>query len=486
MKYEFEGILGNVLGGYYCLRGYAKLKDLKECSTPNSAYQRDKIAEHLKDIENFYKQGKYLFYPEVILGCNFDTYEILNKIREEQNYKAKNLELKFIKTKQKISLSFNSEKTQLYRIDGNHRLEANFTDLINPIQDYEIPFCIVFLIKDIHYKDEKILFHNINFKHTPLSIEESLKTIFNDDFAVINTEFDFSPQEISDLFGEEYSLTNELLRQLKSNYIGRQIIDYFNENYRTTFLNLVSFLIKNTSKNPILKSASFLCKIINDSFTFAKELDSQRLSEGLFISIVHYKVLDELFENNCKLNLFINWIKNNNLNEIKEVEAYDIVKIFEKVLDSKSRQIFVSMPFGKDDCDDMFNATKEVIEKIARESKINFPEPIRIDELEKSYSYIITDEILSHIENSGYIIADLTYQKQNVYHEIGYAMGFIKGKGLNDNILLVMKEPEKGKENEQKYDVGFNLRGYSQLRFKNLTQFKKEIEKRIKLHFGIK
>ena len=64
--------------------------------------------------------------------------------------------------------------------------------------------------------------------------------------------------------------------------------------------------------------------------------------------------------------------------------------------------------------------------------------PIRIDEFDKGYSYPISGEIFQLIENSGYLIADLTAGNKNVYHEVGLLMGLnqARQKG-HDNFLLL-------------------------------------------------
>jgi hypothetical protein len=87
---------------------------------------------------------------------------------------------------------------------------------------------------------------------------------------------------------------------------------------------------------------------------------------------------------------------------------------------------------------------------------------IRIDMFNRGHSYKIDDEILSLIEESGLLIADLTKKNANVYQELGYLMGLNQGKGLKqENFILIMKQTKDSKDS----DVGFNIRPFQQLRF---------------------
>ncbi len=68
---------------------------------------------------------------------------------------------------------------------------------------------------------------------------------------------------------------------------------------------------------------------------------------------------------------------------------------------------------------------------------------IRIDQFNQGYSHNINDEILDLIEDSGLLIADISHQNGNVYHEIGYLMGLNQGKGLeHKNFILIKNDSE--------------------------------------------
>ena len=77
-----------------------------------------------------------------------------------------------------VNIFLNSDEKVFGRIDGNHRLTA--TNTVN-IYNEEIPFCIVLFTEESIKRQEKMLFFNINSKAIPLTTEESLKSIFEDE-----------------------------------------------------------------------------------------------------------------------------------------------------------------------------------------------------------------------------------------------------------------------------------------------------------------
>ncbi len=278
-------------------------------------------------------------------------------------------------------------------------------------------------------------------------------------------------------------LAKKLCKELENNFNGKQLIKKFENSYRTMVLNLCDFLFKNCAKENI--TFDNICGSLYS--VFAKSNCFKNLSKGLFIASIYYKFLDEFCDKDKKFELFINGQKRNNIDEIEEeISSSDLIKIFNEIYSAKSRQIFVSMPFGKSKCNNMFHAVKEVVTEISRENEINFPSPIRIDSLDKSHSYPIDDSIIESIENAGYIIASLNYQRPNVYHEIGYAMGFISAKGMEKNLLLVMEKQEKQeKQAEDEYRVHFNIQGYHQLLYTEIDEFKQKIKKKLLIHYGL-
>ena len=64
---NLRGVLANTLGGFLVVRGFAYLNDLAGRSQADG-YQRDLKDDHLKEIQQFYQRGEYLFFPEIVLS----------------------------------------------------------------------------------------------------------------------------------------------------------------------------------------------------------------------------------------------------------------------------------------------------------------------------------------------------------------------------------------------------------------------------------
>ena len=85
--------------------------------------------------------------------------------------------------------------------------------------------------------------------------------------------------------------------------------------------------------------------------------------------------------------------------------------------------------------------------------------------------------------DSGLFIADLTGMNANVYQESGYAMGYVKGKDLNNKIIFILHHKKKARNVDNQ--GAFNLRNFSQIRFSYRRILKKEILQKIKDSYGL-
>ena len=141
------------------------------------------------------------------------------------------------------------------------------------------------------------------------------------------------------------------------------------------------------------------------------------------------------------------------------------------------------MQFG-DNTQAVFKTIEKTVEQINKDCRPKIKiEPLRIDKLNKGHSYTITDEILTAIEDSGLLIADLTHGNKNVYHEVGYLMGLNRGRNLKqENFILIVRDRS---DEQVKKDVGFNLKGVSQIRFKETIELESELSEMIKKFYGL-
>lgn len=97
-------------------------------------------------------------------------------------------------------------------------------------------------------------------------------------------------------------------------------------------------------------------------------------------------------------------------------------------LDYEPGTVFVAMSFRGDGMDDSFVA----IRAACKDLKLTVR---RVDEV--SSSGVIILEVVDLIERAEFIVVDLTYERPNVYYELGYAHGV---GNLPTNILLVARD----------------------------------------------
>jgi hypothetical protein len=129
-----------------------------------------------------------------------------------------------------------------------------------------------------------------------------------------------------------------------------------------------------------------------------------------------------------------------------------VVSLAEKA--ALSRDVFLIMSFEEtDDLEDYRAAVQEVCNKAGFQA-------VRTDSRPAANTHQIVDAIHDHIQSCGFVIADLTNQRPNVYYEIGYA------KGLDKKLILTSK---KGTP------VHFDLHGYNRVEWTGSENLKKQL-----------
>lgn len=130
-----------------------------------------------------------------------------------------------------------------------------------------------------------------------------------------------------------------------------------------------------------------------------------------------------------------------------------------------------------------WKAIESAVAELNREHQFDLKlEPIRIDEFNKGYSYPISSEIFQLIENSGYLIADLTAGNKNVYHEVGLLMGLNKASGKGHDNFLLIHNDTVGNINK---DFGFNIADFKQLRLSDTDSIRREVKKQISIYYDL-
>jgi len=132
--------------------------------------------------------------------------------------------------------------------------------------------------------------------------------------------------------------------------------------------------------------------------------------------------------------------------------AEAVVSLAEKA--ALSRDVFLIMSFaGGDDMDDYQAAVTEVCKNAGFKA-------VRTDTRPVDTAHQIVDAIHDHIQTCGFVIADLTNERPNVYYEIGYA------RGLSKRLILTLK---KGAP------VHFDLQGYNRIEWSGTENLKKQL-----------
>lgn len=472
-----RGILDRSLNGVVCIRGYARLEDLAQISKPRD-YQRNIDEVHKDEIVDFINKRQYLFFPEIVLSYSVDP-EVDNiilspfeKISIVKNPKASIAFSKTTKTFKNEVDSRNENKIEMVtinikdlfisnnkvfsRIDGNHRLTASVEISDKNIQNYSTPFCIILLNNQIeNIKFESAVFHNINSKGKNLTSEENLKVILQKDV--------FNEEELKDNFGWELYAVREIFENLPNNL--EQVYPNLSADFlsqpRTITKQIIELLLENKiiGKSKVgITSINTALKDINQLFgTYPKLKDLKSIAFTVAAVYLHLSK-----QNN--VDLFINWLLKNHINEIEGLTSKSLISIYQKIRETKSKQIFVSMQFDED-TRSHHDAIKKAVAEINQQFNFDIKlREIRIDMFNRGHSYKIDDEILFLIEESGLLIADLSSGNKNVYQELGYLMGLNQGKGLKqENFILIKKQDKESKET----DIGFNIRPFQQLRFKS-------------------
>lgn len=510
MSLSLHGVMTETLGGFRVLRGFAKISDLAACSFADD-YQRDLKPKHQQDIQAYYQRGEYLFFPEVVFALELQvdyatkgapSADPIQLLMQGNPFKSNvnGVSLRPTKTKAatdltRVNLTLPTEAGKpLKRIDGNHRISAFEALADKALLDAKpVSFCILLLPQTSAKQSEKALFYNINSKALPLTSEEVYKGIIDD-------EAGFPDDVLARDFGAEFVLCRALRKRLDFDYLPhlRRVFGQLPDAQElpdARCSNVIEALRdwqterQRLNLDPSLPSESALLHAIqriNTSYSPRYDGDTrlQRCAaSGLFSAFLYFALSDAAQTGRVqRFAQFENWVLRNHQYELQRINALDLIHIFEKVAQARSRQIFVSMQFSAN-TQANFTAIQAAVSDLNNEYRLDIQlRPVRIDKFDTGYSYEINDEILRLIEESGYLIADLTCGNKNVYHEIGYLMGLNQGKGLkHENFLLL----HNGAIGDAKSDVGFNLTAIKQLRVDDTNSLREQVKRQISVFYGL-
>jgi hypothetical protein len=125
----------------------------------------------------------------------------------------------------------------------------------------------------------------------------------------------------------------------------------------------------------------------------------------------------------------------------------------------EKNSVFIIMAMDKKNplLEDVLNAIKRVCESFGLEAK-------RSDDIEHSES--TTNKIKDRIKAAETLIADLSYDRPNVYYELGYAHGLSRGK----DVILLAKEQTK---------LHFDVKDFNTIFYENITELESKLKKRL-------
>ncbi len=455
---------------YHIAKGYLTFNQLANFDIFSDEYQRDINQEHEDKILEYLKKDYYRYLPDIVIvirdsDLRFDRTRILldKKDLRISRLKSYNLMRLQIKTKEGYK--------QCKIVDGNHRLSAIKKFLENSENTSgENYIGVTFILTDDNsIKDELALFYYLNSKSKPLLPKDYLsKTI---------VEFEKADElKNIDWWLYVFRESNDKLLDILKEYKGK------------------------LEKDVIAKACSYLAKNIqnedglNNFFAFLRDVVEKGNLKGILERFDELKQLAEII---CIIFFLYNENKNKNSkpeNEIKyfcewlledaKLEKFqdfeNLFKVYVNTYIPKSFKIFIAMEFkGKDH---ILNAIETAIqevndEKFANNSPLHI-DHLRIDKLNKGATFKIIDEILGQIEHRGLMIADISKKNANVYFEVGYMMALCRAKGIDNQIILLINENNK--------EVGFDLSGYQQVRYKDEEDLKEKLKDQLNEYYKTK
>lgn len=530
---RLEGIIYKTFANYVVLRGFAEIGDLAAISKKSESYQRIADEEHKKEIVRFLEEGKYMYFPDVILACRAENYSQFQSMVGSDDdvdfadaafVKGLNVMREYLPVKghrarhASINVGYDNK---LYRIDGNHRLEPfdepiewwyEFLDVPQDVKEEKdvskkegwlnnqaikyknkiatkiVPYTIIFTDQTSAEDFEAGIFHNINFKHLPLKEEASLRIISE------RSTFDIAS------LGKEYLLAYALIdRARKGFFRGISLLSptKIEENtiYRTSCLRIAQLICDLKENDADLEAMYWrddFIDVIEETIQSLRPIykkwgDVKQGSTSLLAALVYYGLKDTV-----KQKFFIQWANKNGINKIphdnvSRSTALSFVEMFDKVYLTKKSEVFISMQFNDPQSELIYEKIVRAIETFNRETSRDIKiRPLRIDKYIKGETYTITDEILNAIDSCSLVIADLSSGNKNVYHEIGYAMALAKVKDVSPSVLLLLKEDTNQLEKDGDIDkfVGFNIRGFTQVRFKYYDDLVELLIPQLAAHFN--
>jgi len=459
---RLKGVIDYSMGNFLCVRGFAPMIELCEISESIQEIQRPLIDQHKGEMQRYLSSGEFTFFPEVILCADFAEGDLIseniNVLRESVTRETaiKNIKIagftisSQIKERKKLHnsqsydrvqavfLDFDKSKIQkLLRIDGNHRLSA--VDENSSYKELNIPFCL--LLFRNNQETEKFcraLFHNINYKQIPLTMEQNLKLIIE------SAElFDDETLKNDPSFGYHYYLARKLYLEgidfgyvpnIKS-YVEKSIFTFLVEEFK---ILLDQKLLKENEES-VVSFKSFLGAlnevIGNCGLIITEETGHENIA--IIGALAFY-----YFKSTPQYNAFLKWISKNNIGVIKGLHLNDVIGIYDRIYAGLPKRVFLARWYPSLSNGDELTKANYRLTKIKDLVENTFNLEFIDLGTEESGTYSIRTKMYNDIKVSDIFIADLTGLRSNVMIELGYALHHV---GTGRMLLLFQPLNDKDK-----------------------------------------
>ena len=186
---------------------------------------------------------------------------------------------------------------------------------------------------------------------------------------------------------------------------------------------------------------------------------------------------------------FVYWINKLYDSTIDSEGILDIYNIYIRELEQWKRKIFVAMPFNEE-CETHWQAIETAVAKFNQNKSLSqHLQVTRIDRVKYGFSIEILKTIKDEISTAGLLIADLTDNNPNVYHELGFFLGArdILKETVNTQCILIAREKriaplpktdnytgEKSKDTHYPNPT-FDVNNFAQIRFEKTKDLSDEL-----------
>ncbi|EAI2096370.1 hypothetical protein cje16_01156 [Campylobacter jejuni subsp. jejuni 1997-1] len=421
--------------GIEVFRGFTDVKTIAQISETNKEFQRDIDTDHKNKIIDYVNHSSKsdIYFPEVTLLYSYDVDKNLDEL-ECLKYAIEDLkQINSMETAATMRtfgfavFKFDIKKDKrLYRLDGNHRIEALLSVAENG-ENRMISFCILFVPKNEKYSQEHLYFYLLNSKALPVTS---------------NKIFDLVTKADTDEL-KEFVESDQLLNTLKNT---QEAWKDLNEEEKQVLISVINEILNQKFNQNIAKI------IIDGIYAYNKHKQKYNVKYGLLGIACYLKYKHYSLENfNEQFKLFNQWIQkfNYNLDNFKKfADLYESFNLYMAMLKRK-KHIFVAMEYNKTYIKQYKDSIEKSIHRIQGTNKLHNFKLMEI--MNEKQDDNIIEKIFKNIEKSDIVIVDCSTNNNNVLYEYGFAKGL-----KNKHIILTYNEKWRQKTIDELKNIEHN------------------------------